>query len=350
MHTSPLLPTANQKNEPQSWPYKFQSSPCRPLLPPIKITDIPRFRPKIPDFCHSRNLTLKSPTNVKQERKDVYTMPMPNYDLVGHSSKLGVVKDVQVDYQVPSLAPMPLAPHEGGMLQAAYGDELAQQTMQSLLLISSDRIPPPIERSSFKRSQSVKLTRIPGIQVDRSKSLHKGQLLNSLLKNEEQEQLDQEPDLNQGTKDKVGKIRVVNNAPLNPLVQCSQMPSPDSSDEELLKQYDLNNTQTQSRQSEVSYRISEAEITKIVQQQMAILSQNLTETMMKTLAKNPKSNAKKYASYCKICDTRNHSIFDCEKRHPNSRVTGVKACFNCGNDHRVTDCPSLKGSLDQLEH
>ncbi|CAH1782310.1 unnamed protein product [Owenia fusiformis] len=129
-----------------------------------------------------------------------------------------------------------------------------------------------------------------------------------------------------------------------------RLPSSDSSDKELLTRYANNPAKTKLSQREVCPCISEAAITKLVQQQMMILGQNLTKVIKKTLKKNSKPKPKRYDSYCQICDTRSHSIFDCDQRHPNSRVTGVRACFKCGNDHRITDCPSLKVGPDQFEH
>ncbi|CAH1787793.1 unnamed protein product [Owenia fusiformis] len=131
-----------------------------------------------------------------------------------------------------------------------------------------------------------------------------------------------------------------------------RLPNSDSSDEDLLTRYGNKPTQTKLSQREVYPCISEAVITKLVQQQMMILGQNLTKVIKKTLKRNSNSKpkSKRYASYCQICETRSHSIFDCAQRHPNSRVTGVRACFKCGNDHRITDCPSLKEGPDQFEH
>ncbi|CAH1794256.1 unnamed protein product [Owenia fusiformis] len=84
-----------------------------------------------------------------------------------------------------------------------------------------------------------------------------------------------------------------------------------------------------------------AETQRLVTSQMEKLGKKLMQKLTTKTEKNPKKKNRRV--YCKLCDCREHSIFDCKSRHPNSKKHGSKACFRCGEDnHGVMDCP--KGS------
>ncbi|CAH1772229.1 unnamed protein product [Owenia fusiformis] len=85
-----------------------------------------------------------------------------------------------------------------------------------------------------------------------------------------------------------------------------------------------------------------ADMQSLVTSEVEKLEQQLMKKLMKKTEKEPKKN-KKRRVYCKLCDCREHSVFNCEFRHPNSQKHGSKACFRCGEEnHSVMDCP--KGS------
>ncbi|CAH1802593.1 unnamed protein product, partial [Owenia fusiformis] len=84
-----------------------------------------------------------------------------------------------------------------------------------------------------------------------------------------------------------------------------------------------------------------ADMQRLVTSQMEKLSKQLMQKPTTKTEKNPKKKNRRV--YCKLCDCREHSIFDCKFRHPNSKNHGSRACFRCGEDnHGVMDCP--KGS------